>query len=113
MHELALASNMLRIVEEQAEAERFSVVVEIHLEVGRLSGVEPDALKFCFEAIRQGTIAEGATLVLTVVPGVAHCRACETDCELQNHFDPCPSCGAFGLQVLSGKTMRVTGLEVE
>jgi hydrogenase nickel incorporation protein HypA/HybF len=104
---------MLQIVEEQAEAERFSVVVEIHLEVGRLSGVEPDSLKFCFEAIRAGTIASAAELMLTVVPGIALCRSCETECEIENHFDPCCSCGAFGLQVLSGNTMRVTGLEVE
>lgn len=113
MHELALAANVIQIVEEQAEVERFSTVAEIHLEVGRLSGVEPDALRFCFEAIRRDTLAADAKLVLTVVPGLARCRACEMDCELDNHFDPCPACGAFGLEVLSGNTMRITGLEVE
>ncbi len=113
MHELALATNVLRIVEEAAETEQFARVVEVHLEVGRLSCVEPDSLRFCFEAIQRDTVAADAKLMLTVIPGEARCRDCGEACELDNHFDPCPSCGAHGLEVLGGNTMRVTGLEVE
>jgi hydrogenase nickel incorporation protein HypA/HybF len=112
MHELSLATSLLQIAQEQAELEKFDKVMEIHVDVGRLSCIEPDALSFCFEAIRADSIASEAKLVLTIVPGLARCRSCALEAELNNHFDPCPSCGAFGMEVLSGNTMRVTGLEV-
>lgn len=112
MHELALASEVVAIIEQAALSDRFGRVVEVHLEVGRLSCVEPDALRFCFEAIRGGTIASGAELVMTLVPGRARCRKCGTESELDSHFDPCPGCGAFGMEITGGNSMKVTGLEV-
>jgi hydrogenase nickel incorporation protein HypA/HybF len=37
-------------------------ITKVLLKVGSLSGVEPDALRFAFDVVVRGTIAEGADL---------------------------------------------------
>lgn len=59
MHELALTREIVAIVCGAADNRR---VHKVTLEIGRLSGVMPEAIEFCFEAVAQGTLAEGARL---------------------------------------------------
>lgn len=59
MHELGITRNIVAIVEEAAQGRR---VVRVVLEVGKLAGVMPDAITFCFDVVCKGTIAEGAAL---------------------------------------------------
>jgi hydrogenase nickel incorporation protein HypA/HybF len=59
MHELALTHEIVAIVCKAADHSR---VHKVTLEIGRLSCVMPEAIEFCFEAVAQGTVAEGARL---------------------------------------------------
>ncbi len=108
MHELALVEEVVRIVTEGCEGGSVKRVV---LEVGPLSAVLPDALRFCFDLAAQGTAAEGATLEIVDVPATARCRECGTVAELKSAFGCCP-CGAVDLEWLSGDGLRVTAMEV-
>ena len=56
----------------------------VRLEVGRLSGVVPDAMEFCYELVISGTPLEGSTLVIEQTPGAAHCRSCGQDFALDD-----------------------------
>jgi hydrogenase nickel incorporation protein HypA/HybF len=62
MHEMSLAMGILQIVEEAAREQRFGRVRSVWLEIGDLAAVEADAMRFCFDAVSRGTLAEGATL---------------------------------------------------
>jgi len=62
MHEMSLAMGVLQIVEEAARAQRFRRVRSVLLEIGELSMVEAEAMRFCFDAVSRGTLAEGAVL---------------------------------------------------
>ena len=46
MHELSLADNIVRLVQEAAQREQFDAVVLLRLEAGALAGVELQALRF-------------------------------------------------------------------
>jgi hydrogenase nickel incorporation protein HypA/HybF len=59
MHELALTREIVALVCKAADNRR---VHKVTLEIGRLSCVAPEAIEFCFEAVAQGTLAEGAHL---------------------------------------------------
>ena len=50
MHEMALAEGILQLVEETAHREHAREVKLVVVEIGQLSNVEPEALKFCFVA---------------------------------------------------------------
>lgn len=113
MHEMSLALSALDVVTAAAQANGARRVVEIRVEVGGLAQVEPEALRFAFEAAQRGTVAEGAKLVLIDVPGAAWCLDCADTVPLVRRGEPCPRCGGFGLRVTSGDRMRVIDLEID
>ncbi len=113
MHEMSLTEGVLRILEEQAVARNFTRVKTLWLEIGELSTVDPEALRFCFEAIRAGTLAEEATMEIIRVPGQALCMDCSKQVHLVERYASCPECGGETLQVCGGDEMRIKELEVE
>lgn len=113
MHEISLCESIIRIVEEQARTQGFSKVVCVRLEIGQLSGVELDALRFGFEVVSRHTMADGAALEILREPGLAWCLPCARNVEIEQRFSPCPICGSHQLQVTGGDQMRIKDLEVE
>ena len=64
MHELGITRNVVAIVGERAQGQK---VLRVTLEVGRLSGMLPDAIRFYFDVCSKGTPLEGATLQIVDV----------------------------------------------
>lgn len=110
MHEMSITQSMVEICEKNAGGRR---VVSVVVEVGELSGVVPEAMEFCFEACTRETLLEGAKLFIERVAARGTCRECGTQFSVKSYFEPCPGCGAFGVQVISGEELRVKELEVE
>lgn len=113
MHEMSLCERMMQILEESSHAQGFSQVKTIWLEIGELAGVEPEAMRFSFEVIRRGTLADQATLELIEIPGEAWCKQCGINIPVRQRFDACPECGNYPLQITGGEEMRIRELEVE
>ena len=113
MHELSLAQGIVDIVEAQARKERFTTVRRIHLLVGALAHVEPDALAFGFASAARGTVAEGATLDIERPDGAGTCVDCGTAVAVRELGVPCPGCGGFRVRVCGGEELRVVDLVVE
>lgn len=113
MHEMSLAEGVLQIVEDAARVQGFSRVRLVRLEVGRLANVEPEALRFCFDAVTRGSLAEGAGLDIVDTPGAGWCMQCSDSVPVAALYDACPRCGSFQVQVTAGTEMRVKELEVD
>ncbi len=113
MHEMALCEGIIQIVEDEARRRSFSSVKAICIEIGALSHVAPEAMKFCFDAVAARSIAAGAILEIVELPGRAWCMACSQQVEIKQRYEPCPSCGSYQLQVTAGEEMRVKELEVD
>jgi hydrogenase nickel incorporation protein HypA/HybF len=76
MHEMSLAEGVLQLIEDAARQQEFSKVNTVWLEIGQLSGVEIEAMKFCFDAVTRDSIAQGARLEIIALPGTGWCMAC-------------------------------------
>ena len=113
MHEMALAEGMLGIVEETARRNGGSRVTAVRLEIGALSHVEPEALRFCFDAVTRGSLAEGAALEIEATPGEAWCMPCGATVPLAQVGEPCPRCGGYQLEVTRGEDMRVRDIAID
>lgn len=113
MHEMSLCESVIRILEDEARRQGFSSVKVVRLEIGRLGHVEPEAMRFCFEAVKQGTLAGDARLEILTPPGQAWCMDCSKAVVMENRYDPCPACGGHRLQVTGGEEMRIKDLEVD
>ncbi len=113
MHEMALAEGVLEIIEQTVLGQTCEKVTKVRLEIGELSHVAPEALRFCFDAVVRSSIAEGATLAIDRIPGRAWCHDCGHEVQVSVLAQPCPDCNGYKLQVTSGEDMRVRDMEVE
>jgi hydrogenase nickel incorporation protein HypA/HybF len=108
MHELAVTQSVVETITERTSGARVTCV---RLDVGKLSGVVPDALAFCFELVVAGTPLEGAALEISEPDGRAHCRGCRADFTLDRPILLC-TCGSADVEVLAGQELRIRSVEV-
>ena len=108
MHELAIAESVLSTITARTGDRP---VYEVRLEIGRLSGVSADSLRFCFSLAAEGTAVAGAGLDIVEPPGRALCSACGSDFALLEPFLLC-ACGSADVRVLSGDELRILSVEV-
>lgn len=112
MHEMALAEGVLQLIEDAAREQEFERVTAVWLEIGELSGVEAEAMKFCFDVVTKDSIAAGARLEVIALPGSGWCMECAMTVPMAEVFGECPRCGSHRMQVSGGTEMRVKELEV-
>ncbi len=113
MHEMSLCESVLGILEDHARSRGFERIRTVRLEIGVLSGVDLEAMRFSFDAVTRGTLADHASLEIIEVPGVAWCMQCCKTVPVHQRFDACPDCGGYQLQVSGGEEMRILELEVD
>lgn len=112
MHEITLCKTMLEMVLHHLTGKKSLLVKKICLEVGLLTCIDVPALRFGFEVVCQGTAAEHAVLEIVTVSGQAQCTKCNLLIEIENYYDPCPSCGQMPLTVIKGDELRLKSMEV-
>ena len=113
MHEMSLCESVLRVIEEQARENKFSHVNTVRLEIGALAGVEIEAMRFGFDVVTKGSVADGASLEIIQLPGKAWCMQCSKNVVVKQRFDACPECGSHQLQLVGGEELRIKELEVD
>jgi len=92
MHEAAICEALLDQLASLAGRNGWSRILRVKVQLGLLSGVVPEALEFAFEALSQGTPAEGAVLEMETEPARFSCDACG-DLDLNRLDFTCPNCG--------------------
>jgi len=112
MHEVSIMQSALDQALEQARQAGAQRVHEIHLRVGALSGVVPEALQMAFEALRVGTPAEGAALKIEDVPASFWCVVCETEFASEKLFAECPTCRCVSRELRTGRELELASLEI-
>ncbi|HHF7349571.1 TPA: hydrogenase maturation nickel metallochaperone HypA [Legionella feeleii] len=113
MHELTLSRAILEIVKERAAEIHCQSVKKIYLEVGELSGIDQESLRFSFSVVARGGIAENASLEIIDIKGQAICDFCQETVMLKNYYDGCKICGQYSLRIIQGEELRVKSMEVE
>jgi hydrogenase nickel incorporation protein HypA/HybF len=108
VHELGIVQQVVELAAERTHGARVKRLV---LEIGRLSMVMPDALRFCFDLATAETTLESAELQIVEVDGSARCRACGGVVTLARPIGRC-ACGCSDLEWLSGTEVRIIELEV-
>ncbi|MGV8897897.1 MAG: hydrogenase maturation nickel metallochaperone HypA [Burkholderiaceae bacterium] len=113
MHEVSLASGILKIVEAAQQREHFARVTLLRLEAGTLCGVEVRALRFALEVMAQDTCLQHACIEIETPAGQAWCLQCKTTVTMLAQGDACEHCGNYQLKATSGSELRVLDIMVE
>ncbi len=120
MHELSLAYSIGEIAMAALRdntgfqpPEPTLTVGGVWVRVGDLSGVDPEALQFCFEVVRGEWVeTAGAVLRIERAPARVRCAGCGWTSELSLGEAGCPSCGALGHELISGRELEVFRVEL-
>lgn len=112
MHELGIAQAALKHVLAQAGPGETKRIDCIALRIGALSGVDPEALRFAFEAILPSSAATVARPELESIPPLARCQCFgyEYSPTTETLFE-CPRCHAFGAELLQGRELDLVRID--
>jgi hydrogenase nickel incorporation protein HypA/HybF len=108
VHELAITESVVDAVTERLPGARVTCV---RLDIGALSGVVPDSVRFCFDLVTEGTDLAGARLEISEIPARCHCPACDADFQPDGALLLCP-CGSADVTVLSGQEFTIASVQV-
>jgi hydrogenase nickel incorporation protein HypA/HybF len=106
MHELAITQSVVDAVTERTGS---APVTTVRVRVGRLAGVVPDAMRFCFDLVTAGTPLEGAELEIEQPEGRGRCRTCGAQFPLTDLVLLCP-CGSADVEVVAGRELAVASV---
>jgi hydrogenase nickel incorporation protein HypA/HybF len=112
MHEVGLMQEALRIALTHAERNDAARIHALTLRVGQLAGVDMDALRLAFQAVRPDTIADGAVLNLEEMPVRCWCAECHCLFEPANREYRCPKCKRLSAEIRQGREFDVVAVEV-
>ena len=113
MHESSLAMSLLDIVVDQASRFQADAVQRVDLCLGELAGVEATTLVACFAMLAEGSVAQGAELVIERIPVSGTCTVCGAAARKKGRLLCCPACGAASVKLATGRELYVKSIEVE
>ncbi|MBP2143199.1 hydrogenase nickel incorporation protein HypA/HybF [Methanococcus voltae] len=121
MHELSYATSilnsLLEAVENQKELGRKPLKVsEINLEVGELTLIQMEQLKFAFEVIAEDTICNGMKFNIEYIKPQVQCKDCgyEGDVVPKDEIGVyCPKCNSMHLKIKGGKEFNIKNAILE
>jgi len=82
----------------------------VKIEVGRMTAVEPESLRFCFDACVKDTPMEGARLKIIEVPVTGRCARCSIEFRMDDLLSPCPGCNGSSIVRLTGTELKVVSI---
>jgi hydrogenase nickel incorporation protein HypA/HybF len=113
MHEIGIADSILRAVRDEAARHVDAQPSRVCVRIGKLSAVDPDSLRFCFEALTHGTDLAPLALEIELCPRVHGCPRCGTQFFVPDYEFCCPQCGEDKTQFVSGDQLELAYLEME
>ncbi|MGA2667884.1 MAG: hydrogenase maturation nickel metallochaperone HypA [Ignavibacteria bacterium] len=113
MHELSIAQDILDIVFTNVPPDDYEDVTKIKVKIGEISGVIPESLEFCFNAISAETQLSNAVLVIEKIPFILKCNSCDKTSTNEMGIRICPDCSGSDTTVISGTELEVTEVELK
>lgn len=121
MHELSMANSMVEAILDTAKKNNAIKINEAVFEVGELTMLNPEQLKFMMDVLREGTIFEDAEIIIKMIPTKIECESCgftgktETD-ENMDHLmtvAKCPECENTRVHILQGQECNIKTIKIE
>lgn len=113
MHEMGIANSVLEAV--RAETARYpgTYAAKVSLRIGEVAAIDPEALRFCFEALTRETDLESLELEITACPRRHRCMKCGEDFVVHDYDVRCPQCGSLATECVGGDELEIAYVEVE
>jgi len=110
---MSIAQSIINLAVEEAGRAGLMRVAQVRLKVGRMSGVVPDSLAFCWELMTREGPVQGAELVMEEIPIQALCRDCGRRFPVEDFVFLCPSCGSGRTEIIAGRELTLSAITGE
>ena len=113
MHELSIALSIVDGVLEELNRQQPGQVEIVHLRLGRMSGVDKDALSFSYGVACEGTALANSRLLIEEVDVAIFCAVCGVERPTRSFpLLTCSECGAAAGHVVRGEELEITAMEM-
>ena len=113
MHELSIALSIVDGALAELQRQGAAKAAAVHLRVGRLAGVDKDALQFSYGVACQDTALAASRLVIEEVDVMILCPLCGAERPIHSFpLMTCAVCGTFGERIVRGEELEVTAMEI-
>jgi len=120
MHELSMADAIVKTAVDVAEKNNAQEITEVTIEIGKLTMLNPEQLKFMIGVLSENTLLEGAEIVIEEIPIEIKCKSCEfsgpAPSDDLDEFVPiikCPECEGQELEIIKGRECNVKTIKIE
>ena len=120
MHELSMAQAIVDTVLDAAEKNNAEEIVEVTIEIGMLTMLNPEQLRFLLDVISEDTLLENAKIIIEDVPVEIECQNCEfeglANTDGSDHYLAivlCPECGERSVEIIKGRECNVKNIKIE
>lgn len=110
---MSIAQSVIDIVKDEMARNNAAILRSVDLKVGSMSCIVPESLISCFEIMISGTEFEGARLNIEVMPLMAYCNSCDKEFEIKDSAFYCTNCGEMEIDILSGRDLSISEIEVD
>ncbi|MFY4755779.1 hydrogenase maturation nickel metallochaperone HypA [Campylobacter jejuni] len=111
MHELSIIESLITLCEENALNNNAQNVQEIYVKIGRLSGIEVDLFKRCFETFKKNSnICKNAKLFIELAPLEILCLKCDQTSILEENVFKCSKCESIEYKITQGEDLHLMRL---
>ncbi len=112
MHEMSLASALLRQVDRVLSEQPAGALTAVRVEAGPLTGVEPLLLASAFEQLTKPRFVEPIEFILDEVPLQARCGACQQSCEIVDFVFRCSHCDSDDVRITGGDSLQLVSISL-
>lgn len=113
MHETGIAQSILDIAINTAKKNGSKKINNVAVRIGKMSAIDEASLRFAFDALKAGTIAENSTFEYKEIPLKGRCEDCGFESELEGYFVLCPKCNSGRVKILSGNELEIEYIDVD
>jgi hydrogenase nickel incorporation protein HypA/HybF len=121
MHELAMATQLVENVLEEAKKYDAKKVAEVHLTIGKLTFLGVEQMRFSYDILTKDTIMKDSKLIITEKDGVIECQSCGYKGKVPIEDDPayhvpvptlrCPKCREAA-KIVEGKECTIMSIRI-
>jgi hydrogenase nickel incorporation protein HypA/HybF len=113
MHELSLAQSILEIVETELKSRPDARPIAVGVRIGAMAAVDPEALRFGFDASVKGSKLDGLRLEIRITEAERQCLMCDHRYKMITLESNCPVCGSHDAIPLGGDELDIEYLKVD
>ncbi len=113
MHELSVCQALITQVEQVAHQHQAGEVAQLIVQIGVLSGIEPELLQQAFTIARTTSpVTQQSELVIESLPIRVHCSRCDQESTATANRLLCGHCGAWQTRLVSGDELLLKSVEL-